>query len=110
MAEERTVTEKDRNTLEEAAWKEVERLRTAESDWGLAARCWIKWIEKNSKSWDFFIDRLIENNSSASGIWNSFSSLSNDFECMARDWVAAEEQESYLALCGADTGTAKAMD
>ena len=110
MSPHHIVEEKERQALEEKAWSEVERMRTTTTDWGLAAECWIKWVTRDSKSWALFVTWLVENNVDAARMWDSFSRNSNDFECMAQDWVADEERDEFLALCGADKGTAEAMD
>ena len=110
MSARKVIGEKERKTIEEKAWSEVERLRGSAQDWGVAASCWIKWIQKDSKSWDIFVDWLIDNEVPAEKIKESIYPTSNDFYCFAQDWVADEERQEYLALCGADTGTEKAVD
>ncbi len=109
MADRRVVSESTRRTTEEQAWNMVEKARENLPDWGVAARCWLKWIRRDSRSWNNFVEWLIENEVDVPHMWDSFAQISNDYLCMSQDWVAADERDEYLALC-ADAGAEQAMD
>ncbi|MBZ0158499.1 MAG: hypothetical protein K8I29_20070 [Alphaproteobacteria bacterium] len=110
MESHQVISEKERKTIEEKAWSKAADYRTSSAGWGVVADCWMKWVRRDSPSWDYFVSWLIENNIDPGAPWDFLSKYGNSTQCFSEEWIAPEERDEFLAFCGADTVTAEAMD